>query len=249
MKTTKKKQGTMWVQIAGYAAIGMVLGFLSVFMKEGGWQSLDDAPAVLTYAFPMLFVLVECGITIAAFITYTMTKKQYMALSPDDEEDLAVIEQKINVPICLYNIGVVLDACMFSITIFLSEHKGIEDTLWESILIVGSAALLILNIALLVWVGSMSVELVKQMNPEKRGDFMELDFQKKWEASLDEAEKMIQYQGAHKAYKAGQMACFALWGVNMLLQGGILTTIFIAVIWLTMVIVYQNEVVRLERGK
>ena len=61
------------------------------------------------------------------------------------------------------------------------------------------------------------VDLTKQMNPEKKGSVYDINFEKKWYASLDEAEKIAVGQCAYASHKAVNLACSIIWLLLVLL--------------------------------
>ena len=96
------------------------------------------------------------------------------------------------------------------------------------------------------------VEDVKKINPEKQGDFMDMKFKKDWVNSMDEGEKQIMYQAAYKAYGRINHLCIACWLLCLLADlffyTGILPVLIVTVIWLTTILTYQLEAIRLEHG-
>lgn len=97
------------------------------------------------------------------------------------------------------------------------------------------------------------IDTEKTMNPAKRGSVYDLNFQKKWEESCDEMEKMIIYKASYKAYKTAMISCAAAFLTLMILSFvfsfGPLPCVVMGVLWLIIVISYYREAMRLGKEK
>lgn len=88
--------------------------------------------------------------------------------------------------------------------------------------------LLVLFIAVLVLavlLQQKTVDLVKEMNPEKKGSIYDEKFQKLWWESCDEAERRQIGQASYKAYSTASKFCAYFWGAlflgNMIFDYGL----------------------------
>lgn len=97
---------------------------------------------------------------------------------------------------------------------------------------------LVSGVAIQRWV----VNTIKEQNPEKRGSVFQVNFNKVWLKSCDEAELSQIYRAGFQAYRAGHYACLAVWLVTVLagmigwLNWG--TILAVGVIWLVLQITY-----------
>ena len=97
------------------------------------------------------------------------------------------------------------------------------------------------------------VNFEKIINPEKQGSVFELNFQKKWVNTCDEAERLNIYQSSFKAYKTVTMTCIILWlfcvlGMTMW-DLGIMPVAIVTVIWLVQTTSYCMESIRISKYK
>ena len=95
------------------------------------------------------------------------------------------------------------------------------------------------------------VDCVRLMNPEKRGSVYDMNFNKKWEESCDEAEKFMIYKAAYKAYRVVSILCVFLWMIFVILGMvtgiGFLPTITVIIIWVVLVCVYNYYCIKYQR--
>lgn len=114
-----------------------------------------------------------------------------------------------------------------------------------------SALALIAGMVVMVAVQRRLVDLVRVMSPEKEGSVYDLNFQKKWMDSCDEAEKMLIGQCGYRAYVATQKLCGALWGIfalsGMFFHTGFLPCLAVCIIWGGTQWVYCHWSVKLSR--
>ena len=97
------------------------------------------------------------------------------------------------------------------------------------------------------------VNFTKEINPEKKGSVYDLKFQKTWIASCDEAEQLQIYRAAFRAYTAMNYAAlgmFLVCFIGMLSWNfGLLPLTMVLFVWLTGVIVYGVESLRMTGGR
>lgn len=107
-----------------------------------------------------------------------------------------------------------------------------EGPVWGYL--VGTAAL-IAGIVLTTAAQKRLVDLNRLLAPEKEGSVYDLNFQKKWLDSCDEAEKNLIGQCSYRAFQLTQKLCAVLWGVfilsGMFLDTGVLPTLAVCIIW------------------
>lgn len=97
------------------------------------------------------------------------------------------------------------------------------------------------------------VNFTKEINPEKKGSVYDLKFQKTWIASCDEAEQLQIYRAAFRAYTAMNYAAlgmFLVCFIGMLSWNfGLLPITMVLFVWLTGVIIYGVESLRMTGGR
>ena len=164
----------------------------------------------------------------------------------EDEDFINRIESKLYIPIGCTNIVMILNFVLFSCeTAYLMAENKPSVMIAIAVMLTGLIGSVVMN--------TKTVNLEKDLNPEKKGDPLEKDFQKKWLASLDEAEQKTAYQAGFEAFKIGSNACMVLWILltvtQIFLQTGVLPVLSVGAVWLVMQIVYLKAVYKLEHGK
>lgn len=255
-KMTKADKKIM-IKFVGIMVVSLVLGYLLGMLSnwlgasEGISDTLKHIAALMQQATPILFVLVNVVILTAAFIVYIGVKKKADAWDGEDEELIARIEDRLNVPVLLSSILMVLNFFFFSAMVEIMEHTDYGQE-HETGLFVVLMVTFILGWVFAIIIQKQVIDLEKKLNPEKRGNIFDTQFLKEWEASCDEAQRLIIYKAAYAAYKAVNTACMALWLVTLIagleLKTGLMPVFCVTVVWLASVITYSVTAAKLERG-
>lgn len=202
------------------------------------------------YAVPALYVILMTSLTVVACCIYAKTARAYKSLGKDDEDEMLRLENRLNTPVTILNICTILNLLFFSLMAEIIEFGDVSKPL-SRILSAGGMILFILVYLMIFIMSRKCIELFKHMNPEKQGDLLDLNFQKKWEESHDEAQKMMMYKSAFKAFKAANYSCMVLWLICLMAQfvfrTGVLPVICVSAIWLIMTAVYCFESIKLEK--
>ena len=130
----------------------------------------------------------------------------------------------------------------------LPSPKG--DT-YEIIIRVAGILVFVLNAFLMILIPSKLFEIEKALNPEKKGNLFDFDFEKKYMASCDERERMIAYQAGYQAYRSVNIVCFILLAVSLILaflMKNPISIIFTGIILFVNNVSYANRVKKLEEG-
>ena len=97
------------------------------------------------------------------------------------------------------------------------------------------------------------VDLLKDINPEKKGSVYDMKFQKIWFDSCDEAEKRQIGQASYKAYSTTAKFCPFLWAIvfigNMIFDYGLMPSTVVLIVWGVLQMSYMLEAMKLGRGK
>ncbi len=246
------------------AAFGGAFGF---FSQDDGFQHfftnlgvyVEEAVCVSA---PYLVILTEVLTFLAAIVYYRKAKVAYkeyekleaVAESEEDEEKLDGIFQKtdreLGIALIIIGLGMLFSFMFFGI--FMTYLLPILDNL-KFTLGITTTGVFIAGMFANLKVQQLSVDLVKKMNPKMRGSVYDMKFNKKWEESCDEAEKMTIYKASYKAFQTANMTCSVLWVVtcmgDLLFHFGSLPVVTVSVIWIAMHISYYIENFRLEHGK
>lgn len=182
----------------GAAAFGGVLGFLS------GWMGRSSAPdlavealgACLGRVIPWLIPAASLVLLAAAVWQYRRARRLFEEWD-GEEEGIGQAESRLNWVLLFAAVTMVLNFFLLSAAPYSQLPHGAP---------VGVAAFL-LSIAAVLVVQQKAVDLTRRINPEKQGNVYDMDFQKKWLESCDEAEKQQIGQAAYRVYRAVGTAC------------------------------------------
>lgn len=174
-----------------------------------------------------------------AMCLYKHARKMYANWEEDDEEQMRQIEGELSLALLFSSVDMIQGYFFFAAGV--SGMAVLGDNYTAGILGMNLVALIV-TIGLTILSQKVIVDFEREMNPEKRGSIYDMDFAKKWEASCDEAEKMVIYKAGYKSYKATQRCCLVLW-VFCVLAGfiwniGILPVAMVTIIWIVSMISY-----------
>ncbi|MDE6025701.1 MAG: DUF3169 family protein [Lachnospiraceae bacterium] len=214
-------------------------------------ESMAYVEVVLAYVLPSLFLLINIVELIFVSGLVRKQEKRLKEWDGEDEEILDDIERKLDLPLNLTNavqiLGMFLFAACIHIYVSVELPKLHGNIIFWIVMIDFVASLIICTMS-----QKRMVNLVKVMNPEKNGSIFDVNFNKKWEESCDEAQKLLLYQASYKAFRVSNMMCCCLWVVCIMTDFAFHTGLFpiavVLLIWLVQVLAYSKEATRLERG-
>lgn len=252
MKTNEGKKRFVvlkfFLMVLGGALVGFCLGFGAMWFRE---QLMDragamaDAAEMAARALPWVSWVISLALTLGALALYLDCRAKFLAWDGEEEDLIDGVEHRLGVSMLLDNLMMILGFLFF--TLLSGTMELLEG--WQFWL--GLAAFLYCMTASIV-LTRLSVNLTKRINPEKRGDVLEMKFQKTWLASCDEGERAVIYQSAFKAYKVTSYTCMGLWLVCTLAQVtlglvGPVPGVCVLLVWLVLNLTYCGEALRLQR--
>ncbi len=175
---------------------------------------------------------------------YTKCKKTYRTWDGEEEESIDKVE------IWLSYLMLESAICMIvNFFIFAASMSMMFGSINQLII----TAVFMVNMATVIIQQNLEVKMERDINPEKKGSVFDMKFQKKWEDSCDEAEKLMIYKCSHAAYKAVNYTCILLWmfcamGCTIW-NFGIIPVTMITIIWGVMLIAYSITGIRLYKEK
>lgn len=252
MKTNEGKKRFVVLKflliVLGAAVLGFFGGFGVMWLREtvltGPAGALADAAEMAARALPWVSWVISLALTLGALALYLDCRAKFLAWDGEDEDLIEGVEHRLGVSMLLDNLMMILGFLCF--TLLSGTMELLEG--WQFWL--GLAAFLYCMAASIV-LTRLSVNLTKRINPEKRGDVLELKFQKTWLASCDEGERSVIYQSAFKAYKVTSYTCMGLWMVCTLVQVtlgfiGPVPGVCVLLVWLVLNLTYCGEALRLQ---
>ena len=192
------------------------------------------------------FVLIVLGVTaigggLVCFWKAKVLKKNW---DGEDEGTYEKIDRACTIANGFAGVGTVFNMLWFGITMEY-QNTVMNYGMWGICVI---AAFLIICFGELFLQRSV-IDFMKKINPEKQGDVLDMNFQKKWMASCDEQEKQVVYKAAYKVYST---SCITYAAISLvLLLGscfygiGVLPYFVLGVIWISQTIIYIRESARL----
>lgn len=218
------------------AVVGGIVGFLGGIYIPTDFVLDDYLNTYSLYAFYIAAGLSICILIISLafpFRFYCKSKSMYKNGDKEDDELISAVDRMLGKSIITLSILSILSLIPFAIWFHNFAVSLKTDALFESsaVLTLWSNYLIIFAIILFNFVLYRAVvQLVKKINPEKKGEVLSIKFSKDWESTLDEAEKMIVYKVSRKAYvfisKFSYVMFFLALIGDLLFGFGILPAIF-----------------------
>lgn len=180
------------------------------------------------------WLMLVCAITRLAVCIpmYRSAKKLVRNWDGEDEELPDRVDRKLSV--CLWiNTALFIVSCFFMAAAGggLSQMENLQDIILWGVCLLSY----VVNLVSSIMLERRMVDLTKRLQPEKNGSVYDLNFQKKWMDSCDEAEKLLMGQCAMKAHTATQYTCMALWliaAISALFLGtGLFPVLLVCIIW------------------
>lgn len=246
----KKAFGKFAVYVAAALIIGVLLGVGMGFAKLNGMDMTGHTVLnAIFFALPYGIPVVTLFILVVVAVIYHRSKKVFLAWNGEDEECMDAVEKQLSCALWLSSINMIWNFCLFGMGFCLDNAESMEVhyELETSMLLIGVfvAGLIILTIE-----QQKLVNLTKEINPEKKGSIYDVKFQKKWEASCDEAELFAIYKSAYRSYCITQRLCIILWLFciigGFVWEFGAVPVLLVSIIWGTMITSYSYYAIHLS---
>jgi len=222
------------------AFLGGILGFGSSLANFFLSETVEGLRLSVLKASPVLLVAV-CILSLLLSLALLLQGKRI--IRDWDNEDEAVyrrFELALGRSMAASSIGVILTLIFFGLAASACVQALIDAKLFLS-----CALILVLTNVLLPFIQRQCVEQLKNQNPEKKGDALELHFQKKWLESCDEQERMSSYRAAFKAFSLLSPVALVVFVILFLMvfqyKIGFLPFLIAGVMWLIPTCIYMHE--------
>lgn len=247
-KENKRAVPLFLLLICAGGIAGGLLGGASVlirFRMEQGDIILGEDLIVRT-AF-IIMIAVALLVHIAGWMAYFRCKNQLKFWDGEDEEIPNRIEITSQYAIWGVSVNSIVSFACFAVLMSYLVNRDTMNIIFAMV----SIAIFIINLFTSIFMQQKLVDLLKEMNPEKRGSIYDVKFTKKWMESCDEAEKMQIYQSAWFSHRCmGSLYPF-VWLITYLadlfLNIGIFASVIVAILWLLQTSIYCYEAIRLSR--
>lgn len=246
-KTKKQIYTKFFIMVLVGSVGGFLIGVGGAFltdMYEG--DLFGGLMQVLRIVVPALYILSMVLVYGYSFMNFTKAKKLAIHWDGWNEEVIDEADKKLTRAMEPCNIMMVCNFFLYTAMVYVSgiHVKDMEKTAFEEGLpyFVAGIVLFFFNTIVLTIFQKISIDLAKKMNPEKKGNIFDTEFNKDWLASCDEAEKKMIYEASYSAYRATSTACMVMWLVTLvemlLFDTGMLASACVFVLWLTLVLSY-----------
>lgn len=252
-KSEKKILLTFAVIVLASGFVGGLLGRATLSIDRDALAAFGEAMIpVLVVLLPAVLFLGNLILFLLAMGKYSAARKWFAQLDEDDEAQYERIESNLDYPILYGNIALIANLFLFSAGIELSNSERLSYVQSNAVLLV-TLAVFILGIIWTIAVQNAAVKLEKKLNPEKRGSVFEMNFQKIWNESCDEGEKLMIYKAGYKAFSIVNKLCLFMWLATFFAQfifhTGVYPVICVCIIHLVAVVSYSLEAMKLEHPR
>jgi hypothetical protein len=223
-----------------FIAIIVVAGIFGGFL--GGFSTVLEAHVIefvgnIAKMLPQIscYLMIGGGLLFHLFgwSSYLKCKKLKESWDGEEEELPELIDKKMGYAMWGMTVNTILNFFSFSIGLsrgFEGAHLGI--------LLSG----FLINIFLIILLQQKMVDLLKELNPEKKGSIYDVKFEKRWMESCDEAQKMQIYHAAWESYRIMNVAYVFAWMItymaNLFFGADIFATVVVAALWMVQSSVY-----------
>ena len=222
--------------VAGSLLAGGLLGFALVTLSSGNFgYTLASLGVMFTNQVAGWGLIVLPAVELVVCLPlYAGARRRLEKWDGEDEDAGGKIEAGLSKGIWISGMILILGFFLLAALVSGFANTAASWQVGRGVFFGGLAAFFV-AIIISVILQQNFVDTQKLMNPEKKGSVYDVNFQKKWLDSCDEAERAIIGQCAFQAYRAMTTACLALWTVfalgGMLFDWGFLPALGVCVIW------------------
>lgn len=251
---TDKQIAIKFVVILIFACvIGFVGGFGCVILADKfDGNVFNSFKEIMKILMPIIFVGSNIVVHIFCFAKYTKGKKLADNWDGWNEEVIDKAEEALGVAIIPENILLVCNFFMYGATLYFADFT-IEGGLGNLVVAVIGIITFIIGLFFSTFLQKLVVEAEKKINPEKRGNVLDMEFTKEWMSSCDEAQKKLIHEAGFKAYQAASAVCMVMSVVStmglMTFGTGLFPLVCVSIIWIALVVSYSVACVKLEHKK
>ena len=227
--------------------LGGVGGFFLTVQEHAVLSTASELQKKIAAMAPWVMIIVGVfGMTFGLRI-YGKAKQKFTQWDQEDEDFIEAVEHQIEKGIMVTEVVQILCFLLFGFVIWsLREEKQIVLGMISIVIF------LILMIAM-IFLQRAYIELIRKINPEKRGDALDIHFQKKWLESCDELEKMQMYEASYYSFQMMQKSFPIAMGILMFTElysdAAVLPVVVLGILWLIQTVTYRNHAIKLSRKK
>lgn len=198
-----KKKITIWffLYILGGAALGACLS-LGTFYAKGSLSKLFSGFYTgLLASSPWLGILLGLSAILLAYVPLAKAKKRIADWNGwnDDTDDTFYrqTDRLLSFSLGISSLGMIVLFIMFALLTTATLRKHVNVYLFFAVTLC-----FLFFMIFLAFLQRKVVEQLRILNPEKKGDALELHFKRKWLESFDEQERLTAYAASYKAFSS-----------------------------------------------
>lgn len=184
-------------------------------------------------------VLITIAGMVLTILIYIQCKRSVDFWNGEDEEYIEKLEKKCSIGQIILIITMIFIYSFDAIAML--EGVESESVKWIVVPVID----LLIVMALSTFMQYKYVNLIKKINPEKRGSVIEFNFKKTWMKSCDEQERMAIYRSSYRSFQVMQSAFPICWCILLLISLcmniGVIPFLMIGVLWILHTITYCLE--------
>ena len=253
-RSNKRILITFILMIVACGVIGYFFGMITAKTEETDTfaQAVEGMKDAVMQSFPVLFMIVAVLSIIIPTIGYIHCHKMYQKLQADRDNDELWdhLEDALNGPLITSSLFSIANMCLFLCFVYGAVTDKIDERYGKTVLLIGLVVFVISTVMGIV-IPHLVIKIEKELNPEKRGNVLDSKFREVWMDSCDEAQQLIVYKSAYKAFSNTNIA--GIWLVvitfvgSMLFKTDILSMIIVCLVWFINTLSYMLHAAKLER--
>lgn len=253
-KSNKRILLTFILTIAACGGLGYFFGMLTAKSEETDTlaQAVDVMRDAMVQSFPVLFIIVAVLSIIIPTIGYIHCHKMYQKLQADRDNDELWdrLENALNGSMITSTLFSIANVCLFLCFVYGAVTTKIDERYGKTVVLIG-LAVFVISTFMEILIPHLVVKIEKELNPEKKGNVLDSKFREVWMDSCDEAQQMMVYKAAYKAFSNTNMVCIWLVVITfvcaMLFKTDILSMIVVCLVWFVNTLSYMLHAAKLER--
>lgn len=246
MNSDKKIKRKYYLGLLVWMLVGAVLGFSVAIMNKLDLFEDISPLSIMNFTIKISpYALITTGLILIT-LTILVINKNKKKLLKRDYELYDEIDKSLSYGIVYINILSITNLLFFGLSAFGMYQFHKMNLILFIVELVVFMAYLFISIKL----QAVIVNMIKEMNPEKKGNIYDKKFQKDWLNSCDEMEKNIMYETSYKSYILSLNVNIVIFIVLILLgmffNIGFIAQIVVGLIILVQMISYSIYAIKIE---
>ncbi|MBE6149153.1 MAG: DUF3169 family protein [Firmicutes bacterium] len=242
----KNKEKGFFKYVLPYFIIGAVVGFVFAILDlNGAFENLtiNNIQEFLITISPYILIVLGLIMSLILIIVIKKSNKDTKNLS---DEEYKKLDRKLSYALALSNAMLFSMLILFGISFYDFMDREVPKLLFIMTLILYFIYIYIASIS-----QSKIVNIVKKMDPLKKGNVYDKNFSKEWLDSCDEMEKQLMYEVGFKTYGFMNILLISLLVIliilGMFIKVGIFSIILVGLLAFIQTMVYTYYSIKLDK--